>query len=254
MVSIGSGFNNPYAAYGNQQTGRSQNTESAESNRAPKIPNIPPKKTENVKEHYSGSVSSTWGFGPEYTKEQAIQYFNETIGNMLRQRAYGELLDKTNCQYVNIENFSYDITSFNVVENKDGSFAIEYTAQITYDYSYIKESDWEVGDTYKDEDGYIWEYQEDGSWKDVTNSIEIVNDGSNYDNDSGIVVGRETPDGNTVNDGGTVTGGGTVVGGGTVIDGTRPHGDDKMPNEYKLSTEEFLNLRNVGITFANRPE
>ena len=226
MVSIGSGFNNPYFAQQRTQLAKgaeeTQQTNGAARANAPSIPNIPPKKKETVQEHYEGPISSYVRFTSRFTQEQCIELFNEGIEWMLTNGVLNTLIP-TQGHYPVINISNYDITNFTIKQEADGSFTIEYTAQITCDYSYTVESDWGAGDLYTDENGYTRQYQEDGSWKDVSNEVH--------------------------NDGGTNSGGNALSDGS--LGGIKPGIRDSVIGEkeqkmYDMSTLDFLKMRDVG--------
>ena len=99
-----------------------------------------------------------------------------------------------------------------ITENEDGTYNISYTVNYTVTCDYELTSDWHAGDEYTDENGYIWEYQEDGSWKDTGMREAIRNNDIYEDYDSDYKT-------------------------------------DSKVDAYEMSTAEFLQMRNVGSNF-----
>ena len=229
MVSIGNNGYNPYLAQYRKADG-AKKANAKQSNRAPQIPNFPDKNITNVKGYTkSGTYSNTaCGFS---SKSEATDYVNshakeEALNKVAAELRMGvksgdgwESIPK-DCEerynnssiVISNEQINIDITSVKITENEDGTYNISYTVNYTVTCDYELTSDWHAGDEYTDENGYIWEYQEDGSWKDTGMREAIRNNDIYEDYDSDYKT-------------------------------------DSKVDAYEMSTAEFLQMRNVGSNF-----
>lgn len=112
------------------------------------------------------------------SEDEAVNSFNDWLDNGgLKDYILESLAKSLGISLEDVKNFDitsnidYDIPSFKLCKDGD-KFYLMVNIKLKCNYNLTTERDWQAGDIRRDDDGYVWEYQEDGSWKDVTEKSE----------------------------------------------------------------------------------